>query len=162
MEHEGWRYPFVPFFGLFLKDLMFWNENAKLNDAGQINFSKLRSIARLVQDLRRWQQHDYVPSPGLVVQQSGNSQPSSPSTMSSSLIPASAIPSSSGASSQSHGVPELVEKYCKNLRALKEQNIYKYSCLCERKAGTGAGDSVRLIEKWASQTTGDKVSGKGR
>jgi hypothetical protein len=38
-----------------------------------------------------------------------------------------------------------VEDYCVNLRALKEQPLYKYSLLCEPKSGD---DVLRLREKW--------------
>ncbi len=38
-----------------------------------------------------------------------------------------------------------VEDYCANLRALKEQPLYKYSLLCEPKSGD---DVLRLREKW--------------
>jgi hypothetical protein len=39
------------------------------------------------------------------------------------------------------------EDYCANLRALKEQALYKYSCLCEPKSGD---DVLRLRAKWMS------------
>lgn len=39
------------------------------------------------------------------------------------------------------------EDYCSSLRALKEQALYKYSCLCEPKSGD---DVLRLRAKWMS------------
>ncbi|KAI9148605.1 hypothetical protein H9P43_010086 [Blastocladiella emersonii ATCC 22665] len=128
MAHEGFRQPFIPFFGLFVKDLMFWNENPKLTESGLINFSKVQSIAGLIQAFRRWQDHEYAPSPATLAAMGG----------------------SSGTGSSGVGaIPELVEQYCRNLRALKEPAIYKYSCLCERKGG--ANGSTRLIDKWAQE-----------
>ncbi|KAJ3372602.1 hypothetical protein GGF31_001622 [Allomyces arbusculus] len=109
MEQDGFRHPFVPFMGLFLKDLMFWNENPKTLSNGLINFGKIRAITGLVQQLRAWQELEYRPP----------------------------LP-----------VADVVVRYCKHLRALKDDTIYKYSNLCERRAG--AGESMRLIDKWRS------------
>ncbi|KAI9218435.1 ras guanine nucleotide exchange factor domain-containing protein [Blastocladiella britannica] len=162
MEHEGWRHPFVPFFGLFLKDLLFWNENQKYTDAGLINFDKLRSIARRIQTLRTWQEREYTPTTHTM---SSFATPGSSGSSTSAAAAASAsLPSptksqASSPSASSFGVPDLVERYCKQLRALKEQAIYKYSCLCEKRAGAAGGDSVRLIDKWATQEK-EKVTKK--
>jgi hypothetical protein len=38
--------------------------------------------------------------------------------------------------------------YAKNLRALKDSVVYKYSLLCESKNG---GGEERLIDKWAKE-----------
>jgi hypothetical protein len=45
------------------------------------------------------------------------------------------------------GLVDLVPcmEYCRSLRSLKEQALYKYSCLCEPKSGD---DVLRLREKW--------------
>jgi hypothetical protein len=40
-------------------------------------------------------------------------------------------------------------EYCLHLRALKEDILYKYSCLCEIKVGQG--DTVRLRDKWIQE-----------
>jgi Rap guanine nucleotide exchange factor 5 len=37
------------------------------------------------------------------------------------------------------------EEYCANLRTLKEQALYKYSCLCEPKEGD---ETLKLRSKW--------------
>ncbi|KNE63253.1 hypothetical protein AMAG_18975 [Allomyces macrogynus ATCC 38327] len=119
MEHDGFRHPFVPFMGLFLKDLMFWNENPKTLGNGLINFGKIRAITGLVQQLRAWQELEYRPP----------------------------LP-----------VADVVVRYCKHLRALKDDTIYKYSNLCERRAG--AGESMRLIDKWRSDDgSGSPIKG---
>ncbi|KAH6584821.1 hypothetical protein BASA61_007189 [Batrachochytrium salamandrivorans] len=47
------------------------------------------------------------------------------------------------------GQPTPLQLYCNNLRALKEQALYKYSCLCEPK--NNPGDDIRLREKWMSK-----------
>ncbi|KAJ3359012.1 hypothetical protein GGF32_009704 [Allomyces javanicus] len=121
MEHDGFRHPFVPFMGLFLKDLMFWNENPKTLGNGLINFGKIRAITGLVQQLRAWQELEYRPP----------------------------LP-----------VADVVVRYCKHLRALKDDTIYKYSNLCERRAG--AGESMRLIDKWRSDDgSGSPSKGSG-
>ena len=39
----------------------------------------------------------------------------------------------------------ITEEYCNSLRVLKEQALYKYSCLCEPKSGD---DILRLRAKW--------------
>ncbi|KNE67651.1 hypothetical protein AMAG_12386 [Allomyces macrogynus ATCC 38327] len=120
MEHDGFRHPFVPFMGLFLKDLMFWNENPKMHGNGLINFGKIRAITGLVQQLHAWQELEYRPP----------------------------LP-----------IADVVVRYCKHLRALKDDTIYKYSNLCERRAG--AGESMRLIDKWRSDDGSGGSPSKG-
>lgn len=39
--------------------------------------------------------------------------------------------------------------YCDNPRFLKEAALYKYSCLCEAKAGDGS--TIRLVDKWRTE-----------
>ncbi|KAI9143235.1 ras guanine nucleotide exchange factor domain-containing protein [Paraphysoderma sedebokerense] len=56
MEREKGSVPFIPFFGLFLKDLLFINDgNPKKLENGLINFSKLRTITSKISTIQAWQ-----------------------------------------------------------------------------------------------------------
>lgn len=45
-----------------------------------------------------------------------------------------------------HDIPSQVDGYLENMPVLKEDALYKYSCLCEAKSGDG--DTLRLRDKW--------------
>lgn len=47
-------------------------------------------------------------------------------------------------------VPTETLEYCSRMHALKEDALYKYSCLCEAK--NGDGDTLRLRDKWMQQS----------
>ncbi|KAI8925780.1 ras guanine nucleotide exchange factor domain-containing protein [Entophlyctis helioformis] len=56
----------------------------------------------------------------------------------------------SGVGSGGAAMASTVAVYCSTMRSLKEQALYKYSCLCEPKQGDT--DSLRLREKWMQQS----------
>ncbi|KAJ1506464.1 hypothetical protein HMI54_005062 [Coelomomyces lativittatus] len=53
--------PFVPFFGLFMKDLYFFNENPIFPVQSGIDFTKIQSIVSLLVSLHAWQSIPYFP-----------------------------------------------------------------------------------------------------
>ncbi|KAJ3295590.1 hypothetical protein HK104_002494 [Borealophlyctis nickersoniae] len=59
IEHEA-KPPFIPFFGLIIKDLTFMNDgNQKILSNGLINFEKLRMIFNVINTIRSFQRQKF-------------------------------------------------------------------------------------------------------
>lgn len=118
-DKEKAHQPVIPILGLLLKDLLFINDGNKTKlDNGLVNFSKFRTMYAIVARLVGYQQTSY------------------------SVLMGRDLSAEKG---EEVGV---ANEFCRTLRCLKEEVLYKYSCLCEAKVGA----DETLSSKWLKES----------
>ncbi|KAJ3280061.1 hypothetical protein HK104_000954, partial [Borealophlyctis nickersoniae] len=112
--------PIIPILGILLKDLLFINDgNKTILESGLVNFSKFRTLYRTVVRFGALQGTCYPPL------------------------------NYAGMSREEQAQQGVVAEFVRNLRSLKQDALYKYSCLCEAKSGDA--EAVRLRDKWMKE-----------